>query len=248
MVYSSIIYIDRKFGLGKKMLNNLAEASWLILIPTVMLLGVQHGFDLDHLATVDAMTRTTSHNKRLSRWVGVLFSFGHGIVVIVISLIIGGALIQFETPSWLDGAGKWISVIFLVLFGVLTLINMFRNKNTSFQRGSVWSLFTQKIIQKIHSPFLIVLVGALFALSFDTFSQVALFSISASSMAGWVFSGVLGVIFMLGMMISDGLNGLFVFKLIQRAENASLVTSRCLALFIAFFSLSIAILNLTQMF
>lgn len=125
-----------------------AETSWFLLIPTVLLLGIQHGFDLDHLAAVDAMTRATSHNKPLSRWVGVFFSLGHGSVVIIISLIIGGCLIQFQTPEWLDGVGKWISVTVLLLFGALNLVNSFRKHNSENTVFSVRSLLSKKVIRK----------------------------------------------------------------------------------------------------
>lgn len=94
---------------------------------------------------------------------------------------------------------------------------------------------------------MVVLIGALFALSFDTFSQITLFSLSASLMEGWVFSGVLGLFFTIGMMVTDGCNGLFVSEIVLRADGASLLLSRSLGILIALFSLvtgAIGILNL----
>ena len=90
-------------------------------------------------------------------------------------------------------------------------------------------------------------IGALFAFSFDTFSQVALFSLSASVLAGWLFSGVLGLIFMVGMMLSDGLNGFFVSTLIQRADRLSLFLSRSLGLAISLFSIVLGVITLVKM-
>lgn len=69
------------------------DSGWF-LISTALLLGMRHGFDLDHLATIDAITRTVRYKPSLSRMVGFLFSLGHGLVVIIVSLIIGGGLFQ----------------------------------------------------------------------------------------------------------------------------------------------------------
>lgn len=52
-----------------------------------------------------------------------------------------------------------------------------------------------------------ILVGALFALSFDTMSQVAFFSISVQAGQSWMTPMLLGLVFMLGMIVTDGLNG-----------------------------------------
>ena len=52
----------------------------------VLLLGIRHGFDADHLAAIDGMTY---HNARLrpglARVCGALFSIGHGGVVVAVA-------------------------------------------------------------------------------------------------------------------------------------------------------------------
>src|SRR5258706_15226717 len=55
---------------------------WLALIAVVFLLGLKHGLDPDHLAAIDGLTRfNASRRPLLSRWSGLLFSAGHGVVV-----------------------------------------------------------------------------------------------------------------------------------------------------------------------
>src|SRR5258706_7038267 len=55
---------------------------WLALIAVVFLLGLKHGLDPDHLAAIDGLTRfNASRRPLLSRWPGLLFSAGHGVVV-----------------------------------------------------------------------------------------------------------------------------------------------------------------------
>jgi high-affinity nickel-transport protein len=219
------------------------ETSWIVLISMALTLGMRHGFDLDHLATIDAITRTVRDNRLLSKFVGFLFSLGHGIVVILISLIIGTGLMQAHIPKWLDGFGQWVSIVFLILFGALNLYNLFQNQTLP---AGLKSFLVKKLSGKKFSPLLILSIGALFAFSFDTFSQIALFSISASLLSGWFFSGVLGLFFMLGMMLSDGINGLVVSTLIQRADRFSVVLSRGLGLIISLFSLGLGLIALFE--
>jgi high-affinity nickel-transport protein len=50
-------------------------------------LGARHGFDADHLATIDGLTRGSAHtHPRLARSAGLLFSLGHGSVVLAVAL------------------------------------------------------------------------------------------------------------------------------------------------------------------
>lgn len=224
-----------------------ASNSAIVLIPMAYLLGLRHGFDLDHLATIDAITRTVRDKKFLSGATGFLFSLGHGLVVVIVSLIIGTGIVQSQVPLWLDSLGKAISIFFLFAFGFLNLWNILRNPTEPAMPFGVKSFLTRKLSSHFSNPFTIMLIGALFALSFDTFSQIALFSLSASVLAGWAFSGVLGMFFTIGMMTSDGLNGLFVSKIIQRADTVSLVFSRSLGLAIALFSLIIGAISLMNL-
>jgi len=99
-----------------------------------------------------------------------------------------------------------------------------------------------KLTETSH-PVLIAFIGALFALSFDTISQAALFSRAASNLAGWVFSITLGLVFMLGMMVTDGVNGWWVAHLLNRADQAALIASRVMSLVVAGLSIMIGVLG-----
>lgn len=218
--------------------------SWTWMIFMALLLGLRHGLDLDHLATIDAITRAVRNTPYLSKIVGFLFSLGHGLVVTLLSLLIGSGLIETHTPPWLESFGSWISIICLVLFGLLNLWTVFQPPSFDTMPQGLKSYLAKKLMgKKLTSP-MIVMIGALFAFSFDTFSQIALFSISASLMAGWMFSGVLGFFFTLGMIITDGLNGLIVSRLVQQVDGMSLVLSRGLGFTISMFSLIIGIIGI----
>ncbi len=205
-------------------------------------LGVRHGFDLDHLATIDSITRTVKQDARLAKFVGVLFSLGHGLVVMLMSVLIASGFIQIQSPHWLETFGSWISIVFLLLFGVLTLWNIL--PHTSIVPTGFRTFLFKKLLGEKYNPFFIMLIGALFAFSFDTFTQVTLFSISASVMAGFVFPILLSVVFMLGMMSSDGLNGFFVSAMIQLADKKSQIISQVIGVAIACFSLTLGVLGL----
>lgn len=205
-------------------------------------LGMRHGFDLDHLATIDAITRAVKQNRRLAKFAGVLFSLGHGLVVILMSVIVASGIVQTQSAQWLDTFGRWISIVFLLLFGVLTLWNVL--PHTPIVSTSFRALLFRKLIGEKYNPLLIMSIGALFAFSFDTFTQVTLLSLSASVMAGFLFPLILGIVFMLGMMSSDGINGYFVSSMIQLADKKSLIVSRVIGVVIACFSLSLGVWGL----
>ena len=219
--------------------------SLFMMCTMALILGLRHGFDLDHLATIDAMTRMVGKEKLLSKLVGFLFSVGHGMVVILMSLILGTGLLQAHIPHWLDGVGTWISIFFLLLFGIVNLFNVLSNKDDLFLPG-FQRYFMKWLNQKPLSPLLIMSVGALFALSFDTMSQVALFSLSASLISGWWLSVLLGLFFLCGMLLSDGVNGLLVSFLLQKAKETSIVLSRCLGFAVSFFSLGLALASILK--
>ena len=70
---------------------------WSALCALVFLLGMRHGFDADHLATIDGYTRPNSRQgQRHARWCGALFSLGHGVVVMAIALVMGSLMYVVE--------------------------------------------------------------------------------------------------------------------------------------------------------
>ena len=158
------------------------------------------------------------------------------------SVVISSGLMRGGSLGWLEAFGQWVSIVCLFVFGLLTLWIIVPH---SHHIPTTLSTFVfRKFFANTCNPYLIVLIGALFAFSFDTFTQVALFSVSASVMAGCFFSILLGVVFMLGMMASDGLNGLLVASVIQRADQYASIISRVVGLIIAIFSLTLAAMGL----
>ena len=83
-------------------------ADGLALVLLVFVFGVKHGFDADHLATIDGLTRFNARaNPRWARFCGTLFSLGHGAVVVAMEAVVGGeAPAAFVPIAGLHHAGR----------------------------------------------------------------------------------------------------------------------------------------------
>ena len=59
----------------------------LVSIPTMILLGLRHALDVDHITAIDNLVRL--HNAtRKSQWIGAGFSLGHMISVLAEMILI----------------------------------------------------------------------------------------------------------------------------------------------------------------
>ena len=222
---------------------------WFGLVLVVFILGMKHGMDPDHLATIDGMTRFNAQQRpRLSRWSGFLFSLGHGSVVTLVAALVALSARKWSAPVWLEDLGAWISIVFLLALGAANLRQVLRAAPDQPVRPvGLKGRFLRRFTQTNH-PVVIAAVGAAFALSFDTVSQTALFSLTASNLAGCLFSIGLGLLFMVGMMVTDGVNGLWVARLLRQTNQRALIASRVMGLSIAFLSLAIAGLGMAKYF
>jgi nickel/cobalt transporter (NiCoT) family protein len=207
----------------------------------VFVLGVKHGFDADHLATIDGLTRFNARAKPgLARYCGALFSIGHGVVVVMIALLVSTVSQRWQTPEWLTASGALVSIGFLAVLGLLNLHAVLRaDPNEVVQPIGLKGRFLGRFAS-VTSPLLIATVGALFALSFDTISQASLFALTAAQLGGWGHALTMGLLFMLGMLVTDGINGLWISRLIYRADQIAVIASRIMSLVVAGMSLVIA--------
>jgi len=176
-------------------------------------LGMRHGVDPDHLSVIDGLSRFHP-----SRWNGVLFAIGHGIIVTVLAVGIGKLL-----ASYLEPYAPWI----LLLLGVANLWRLWRPKPHKHPRAS-------RIFQA--SP---LLLGVLFGMGFETASQLSAI-ILASQLNPWI----LGLIFSIGMMLVDGMDGFFAARtqhLAQSGHARSLQSSRALGILVVVVSFGLAV-------
>lgn len=227
----------------------IVEDSWLALLMLAFVLGLKHGLDADHLACVDAMTRfNVLRGVRHARWCGVLFSLGHGLTVAAIAALVGELASNHAVPGWLDELGAWVSILFLLALGVLNLSAVVTTPpdHVVHPVGLKSKLF-RRLTHASH-PAAILVVGMLFALSFDTVSQAAVFSISASGKGGWTFASLLGFSFMCGMMLTDGANGLWVSRLLRAADARARIASRVMGVVVGGLSLLVGLFGVGKYF
>jgi high-affinity nickel-transport protein len=223
--------------------------TWLPLCATVFALGLRHGLDADHLATIDGLTRFNSTAQpKLARWCGTLFSMGHGCIVIAVAVATVATTTRYTIPAWARDFGAWVSIGCLVVLGVINLAMVVRTPagemvQTTGLRSRLLSRLTRTT-----RPLAIAAVGALFALSFDTLSQALLFSATATQFGGWQSALWLGVLFALGMLFVDGLNGAWVAALLRRADHRARIASRAIGLFVALLSFAVAALGAIRYF
>ncbi len=214
---------------------------WIALLALVFILGAKHGLDADHLATIDGLTR---YNLRFAptraRWCGSLFSLGHGAVVMLIALSVGLVSTGWQVPEWMEDLGTWISITFLTMLGILNLraVLMAPTGDMVATIGIRAGLLCR--LQATSHPLAIAAVGSLFALSFDTMSQAALFAVTATRHGGVAHALTLGLAFTVGMLLADGANGLWIARLLSRADHRARVASRVMGLMVAAISFSVA--------
>ena len=204
------------------------------MVALVFVLGLRHGFDPDHLVAIDGMTRSTQ-----SRWCGLFFSLGHGVVVTLIGIAVAVAATEWQAPVWLEQTGTLVSIAVLLVLGLVNLLAVLRTP-----RGSRVALIglrgrwlTDRLARASH-PAVIASIGAAFAVSFDTVSHALAFSLTGATMAGVLFAALLGLVFTLGMVLTDALNGLWVARMMSGPAAAS----RWMSATVAFLCLLIAAL------
>jgi nickel/cobalt transporter (NiCoT) family protein len=201
-------------------------ADGLGLTALVFLLGLRHGFDPDHLVAIDGLTRSNR-----SRWNGLFFSLGHGVVVTLVGLAVALAATEWQAPAWLQALGAWISISVLVVLGLANLMMLFRTPGShAVPVVGIRSRWFADRLSRTSHPVFIASIGAAFALSFDTISHALVFSLTGATMAGWVFALLLGLVFTLGMVLVDALNGFWVAKMRGSRAVSATIAILCLAI------------------
>jgi high-affinity nickel-transport protein len=222
-------------------------SSWAALCSLAFMLGLRHGFDADHLAVIDGLTRRNiARRPATARFAGALFSLGHGAVVVTVALAATALAARWRTPAWLETSGSIVSIGFLLGLAALNLSALWRTPQGQIvaPQGLKGRLFGR--ILRVEQPVAVMAVGMLFALSFDTISQAALFAVLGAKFgAGVILAAAL--CFVAGMLTMDGLNGLWIARLINRADRTAAVASRIMTAAVSVISLTVGGLLLVEL-
>ncbi len=222
--------------------------TWSALCALALVLGMRHGFDADHLATIDGLTRYNARTSpALSRLCGALFSLGHGAVVCLVALAAGSLSSGWKPPEWLEYTGVGVSVAFLFGLAFLNLrAVVLAEPGAVVAPAGLRSRLLGRIVT-VRRPWAVAAVGALFAISFDTVSQAALFALAASRFGGIAEALFVCGLFVLGMLVVDGVNGLWIHRLIRRADRTAAIASRVMALAVAGISLALGLFTVAKL-
>ena len=165
-------------------------------------LGLRHGVDADHIAAIDNVTRKLMQNGRRPVSVGLYFSLGHSMVVILVSLVVANVTNSLDNfRSW-QLAGGTISAIvsssFLLVIGATNVTifwSMLKRSRPSHVHSSVLDMdrvrpaqgllsrLFRPVFQVVEHSWQMLLIGFLFGLGFDTATEVTMFAISATQAA-----------------------------------------------------------------
>lgn len=214
------------------MFNNKYPVLWTMSILSCVM-GMQHAFDVDHIAAIDNIARKLINEGKDSNGTGFFFSLGHSLVVLLMTTILVLFTNQIK-KSWpnLKHIGGLIGASFagciLILLAVINLFIMHsiwkeyqssKNKtlSNSYKDSKIYRLF-MKLLNLINKNWQIVLVGFLFGLGFDTASQVGILAVSAmTASTGVPVYAILAfpILFMAGMCLWDTVDGFLMSSAYQ---------------------------------
>ncbi|MCJ2132719.1 HoxN/HupN/NixA family nickel/cobalt transporter [Methylobacterium sp. J-026] len=199
--------------------------------------GLRHAVDPDHIAAIDNVTRKLMHAGQRPVTVGFWFALGHSTVIVAAATAVALAAKSLLTASEAyRGLGSLISTsvsaAFLILIGLVNLVVL----------ASVWRTFRQVrrtgsyveedlnmlladrgVLARLLRPLFRLVtcswhmypLGFLFALGFDTATEVSLFGLSATQASEgadlWVIL-VFPALFTAGMALVDATDGVLMLS------------------------------------
>ncbi len=206
-----------------------------VLLGTAFLaysLGLRHALDADHIAAIDNVTRRLMRAGRRPVAVGLFFALGHSSVVVVASIAVAlaaqAASANFAGLRAIGGiVGTSASAVFLfaiAIANILVLRGVYRTfqrvkrgegvteddiDDLLAQRGWLARLF-RPVFGFVTRSWHLYPIGLLFALGFETASEISLFGISAEAskdLSGWSIL-IFPALFAAGMTLIDTADGI----------------------------------------
>jgi high-affinity nickel-transport protein len=209
-----------------------------VLLGTALLaygFGLRHAVDADHIAAIDNVTRKLMYRGGRPVTVGLFFALGHSTVVVLASIAVtvtasalNDRLAALKSIGTVVGTS--VSALFMLAIAVMNLI-IFNGVYRAFRRvraggayveqdfamlaarGGILARLFRPLFAMITASWMMLPLGFLFGLGFDTATEVALLALSAKGAAqGVSFAAilVLPVLFTVGMTLIDTSDGVLM--------------------------------------
>ena len=197
-------------------------------------LGMRHAVDADHIAAIDNVTRKLIQDNRRSVTVGFFFALGHSAVVFLVAILVVlmtsmlGRIRRFQefggTFSTMISAAFLLAIALVNLAIFVSIYRTYRRVRSEgvyidgdldliLARTGFLARIIRPLFRLVNRSWHMLLLGVLFGLGFDTATEVAMFSVSASE-AGrglpLVAIVVLPVLFAAGMSLIDTTDGVMM--------------------------------------
>jgi high-affinity nickel-transport protein len=204
-------------------------------------LGLRHAVDADHIAAIDNVTRKLIQENRRSVTVGFYFAMGHSAVVFLVAISVVLMTSMLGRIQRFQEFGGTLSIIisaaFLLVIAVVNLVvfvsiyrtyRRVRSDGVYVESALELILARQGFLVRVFRPLLrlvnrswhMLLLGVLFGLGFDTATEIAMFSISASQASrGLPLLGIVvfPVLFAAGMSLIDTTDGVMMLGVYEWA-------------------------------
>jgi nickel/cobalt transporter (NiCoT) family protein len=192
------------------------KSFFVLSIPSMLMFGMRHALDVDHITAIDNLVRLHNAKKR-SRYVGTGFSMGHMIAVLAEMLLII-YIIGSATSNKVNELSLWGGIIGAISLATIGVINMYAMKKWG-KTGS--AILAGKVSTRtgILGPFGSALVtGMVFGLGFDTATQISAVTLSAvaSAALGVQVALILAGFFAMGMIPIDTIDSIILRSAFHR--------------------------------
>ncbi|HEV7814660.1 MAG TPA: hypothetical protein VGP06_06100, partial [Janthinobacterium sp.] len=191
----------------------------------ILVLGMRHGLDPDHLAAIDGLTlRTFAARPRWAPWMGGLFSMGHGIVILSIVCLAALASERFQPSPSLFGWLEWIPALLLLLLAIMNGRALL--STAAYPLASVRSRLFPRWLSGRSGPWSGVVLGMVFAAVFDTALQAAAWGYAATALGGMASALGVALIFSAGMAITDCFDGWVTARVMRTGRQEIIAAFR----------------------
>jgi high-affinity nickel-transport protein len=197
-------------------------------------LGLRHAIDADHIAAIDNVTRKLMQEGKRPVAVGFFFALGHSTVVVLASLAVAltanalsDELVSYRQIGGIVGTSA--SALFLFIIAIANLM-VLRGVYRAFrvaergdhiteeqidallhQRGWLARMF-RPLFRFVSHSWQLYPIGLLFALGFETASEISLFGLSAqasNAVSSWSLL-IFPALFAAGMTLVDTTDGILM--------------------------------------